>query len=853
LEMRLEQGLVRLTEGDIDLVLLDLSLPGSEGLETLLTTRQQAPQLPIIVLTGSGDSEMGRHAMAAGAQDYLIKWEMDHRLLQQTMRYAIERKRSEIAQQDHERTIRKIAEALPEIIVLIEPETGRMTFINDQVTRTLGYSIAEAQTLSYNTLVHPDDQQRLNEHFNRLLAELEENDREIEYRVKHANGEWRWLDGRHIAYGRRQGGRRVQILCAAHDATERKRAESELSQSEARYRDLVENSGLFIGTLDAEGRILSANQSVLKFLGIKRIEDLAGRKIADFLPPESQLAFQRYFRRLLKKGEASGTGRFTSPSGKEIALEFTNTLRHDSSDSMIIRCIGRDVTEQAQAKAALHESEERVRFALDAAGLGAWEWKIDSDKMVEDEVSRQLIGNQAGGLEGFLSRVIPEDREQVRARIEQALASRQHYSLEFRVFKPDGQIRWIETQARLMCTPGGQPVRLVGVVRDVTEKKRLEAEIYRTQRLESIGALASGIAHDLNNVLAPILMALHTLQQRFTDEYSQRWLSLVRRSAERGRDLIEQMIAFAKGASGERTPLQLQLLTEDLVKILHETLPRNVELEVRIPDDLWIVVGDGTQIHQVLMNLCINARDAMPGGGKLSMGAANLTLGEDEIGHRSEVKPGRFIRITIADTGVGISPQIFDRIFDPFFTTKEKGKGTGLGLSTVLGIARGHGGFIEVESEVARGSQFHVYLPAREVFVPGPKETPAPAPLNGHGELILVVDDEPNICELAKHTLESCGYRVLAADDGQAALEIFHQHKDEIQVVLTDMMMPNLDGPATIRALKHLAPQVRIIATSGIRSTSTLAELAKTEIDIFLPKPYTTETLLSVLSDLLAR
>jgi signal transduction histidine kinase len=397
----------------------------------------------------------------------------------------------------------------------------------------------------------------------------------------------------------------------------------------------------------------------------------------------------------------------------------------------------------------------------------------------------------------------------------------------------------------------GQPVRLIGVDRDVTEKKRLEAEIYRAQRLESIGALASGIAHDLNNVLAPILMALHTLQQRFTDKNSQRWLSLIYKSTERGRDLVEQMIAFAKGASGERIPLKLNHLVEDLANILRETLPKDVGLEVVLPEDLWNITGDTTQIHQVLMNLCINARDSMPHGGRLTIKAENINLTKDDVRMHSDVKSGRFIRITVADTGFGISPQTIDRIFDPFFTTKDKGKGSGLGLSTVLGIVRGHGGFVDVQSEVSHGSQFRVHLPAHEITLPSVTESQIHKPHDGNGELILIVDDEPDICEVVKHTLESCGYRVLTAHDGREAIEIFRQRQNEIEVVITDMMMPYLDGPATIRALKEIDPRVRIIATSGIRSTGKLAEAAQSGVNIFLSKPFTADQMLSTLAQVI--
>jgi len=248
------------------------------------------------------------------------------------------------------------------------------------------------------------------------------------------------------------------------------------------------------------------------------------------------------------------------------------------------------------------------------------------------------------------------------------------------------------------------------------EKKRFEAMVMRAQRMESIGALASAMAHDLNNVLAPILMGLHALQQRVTDESGRRWLSLMQKSAERGKDLIEGVLAFASGAEGERSPLQTTNLIRDIARILNGTLPKNIELQVQAPDDLWSVVGDATQIHQVLMNLCLNARDAMPAGGKLMIKARNRYLVEEERCLLPNPRQTQYVRITVADTGVGVPREILGHVFAPFFTTKERGKGSGLGLSIVLAIVRGHGGFVNFFSKVGKGTEFKVYLPAQSLI-----------------------------------------------------------------------------------------------------------------------------------------
>jgi two-component system cell cycle sensor histidine kinase/response regulator CckA len=269
----------------------------------------------------------------------------------------------------------------------------------------------------------------------------------------------------------------------------------------------------------------------------------------------------------------------------------------------------------------------------------------------------------------------------------------------------------IASQATKLLVEGGPVQRDLGG--EGAEKQRLEAMVLQAQRVESVGALATALAHDLNSALAPILMGLRALQQRCADEESQRWLTLMHKSAERGKDLIERVLAFAQGAEGECAPLKTTELIDDIAGILEETLPENIELRVRAPNDLWSVIGDATQIGQVLMNLCINARDAMPAGGKLMIRARNRYLGEEERRLAPGAPQREYVRLTVADTGSGIPREIIDHIFDPFFTTKERGKGTGLGLSTVLAIVRSHGGFLSLFTKVGKGTEFKVYLPAQ--------------------------------------------------------------------------------------------------------------------------------------------
>lgn len=381
---------------------------------------------------------------------------------------------------------------------------------------------------------------------------------------------------------------------------------------------------------------------------------------------------------------------------------------------------------------------------------------------------------------------------------------------------------------------------------DITQKKLLEAQFLRTQRLESIGTLASGIAHDLNNVLAPILMTAQLLETQYHDERSKRLLPILITNAKRGANLVKQVLSFTRGVEGDRTILQLKHLILEIWQVAKETFPKSIEINCETSRNLWTISGDATQLHQVLMNLCVNARDAMPDGGILTISAENFIVDENYAQMHLDAKNGSYIIATVSDTGMGIRQEILDRIFEPFFTTKELGKGTGLGLSTVVGIVKSHGGFINVYTEVGKGSKFQVYLPAQQTAeTTEEKELELP---QGNGELILVIDDEASIREITKTSLETYNYRAIAASDGIEAVALYAEYRDKISIVLTDMLMPAMDGLTTIRTLHKINPKVKIIAISGLATTEKMNAAYDLGIKAFLSKPYTAKQLLQTIN-----
>lgn len=495
--------------------------------------------------------------------------------------------------------------------------------------------------------------------------------------------------------------------------------------------------------------------------------------------------------------------------------------------------------------------QERLELAQQAGKIGTFEWNIQSNEIAWTAELEALYGLEPGGFDGkyndWIQTLHADDRLKTEQELWQAVKRGQGLDAEFRIVWPDDQIRWIAVKSSLFQDLEGKPLRMIGIHMDITEKKQLEAQFLRAQRLESLGTLASGIAHDLNNILTPILAVAQLLPLKLPDldQQTQHMLDILEASARRGTGLIRQILSFARGVEGKRGCLQIKHLLIEIQKIIQQTLPKSIEITTDLPSNLWTVSGDVTQLHQVFMNLCVNARDAMPEGGTLEITAENVHVDASDARKHLDANVGPYVVLTISDTGIGITPEILHRIFDPFFTTKEVGKGTGLGLSAVLGIIKSHGGFIDVQSEVNKGSQFKVYLPASQSAPVLPED--GLDRQSGQQEWILIVDDEVFIREAIKAMLEAHNYRVLTAQDGTEAITLFAEHKDKIQTVLMDLMMPSMDGLTTVSVLSRFNPNIRLIAMSGIISTETVAQAKQMGFHDFLSKPFTTRELLQSL------
>jgi two-component system cell cycle sensor histidine kinase/response regulator CckA len=423
---------------------------------------------------------------------------------------------------------------------------------------------------------------------------------------------------------------------------------------------------------------------------------------------------------------------------------------------------------------------------------------------------------------------------------------------ELRQANREGRELLVDSRWSLIRDNANHPKSVLMINSDVTEQKKLQAHFLRSQRLESIGTLAGGIAHDLNNVLTPILVSLKLLRELKGDTPAE-VLDTLETSAHRGASIVQQVLSFARGVEGEKSILQVKHPLNEVLKICKDIFPKSVEIHSHLARDVWAVHGDPTQLYQVFMNLVVNARDAMPQGGRLQVDAKNTEIDENYARMQPDAKPGRYVLVSVADTGIGIPSGMLAKIFEPFFTTKEVGKGTGLGLSTSLGIVRGHAGFLTVYSEQGKGSCFKVYLPAAEAARERSREPKSFKPPQGGGELVMVVDDESAIREIIKVTLENNGYTMLTANDGTEAVATFASEKRTIAAALIDLMMPFMDGIATIRALQRLSPQTKFLAISGLMDHARISQLNELSDVKFLAKPFTTEQILSMLESVLRK
>lgn len=645
---------------------------------------------------------------------------------------------------------------------------------------------------------------------------------------------------------------------ARSELNERQQAEAALKVKSAELEELYHNAPCGYHSFDLNGTYTSINDTELTMLGYTREEVVGQKTFGDLLTLEGGENFQANLLLLQQQGWIDDLEfEMVRKNGTILPVSLSSRVVYDRDGNYLIsRSVVVDVSERVRMRAERKLAEQKIQeqaTLIDVANDAIFVCDLDRRIIFWSQGAERLYGWQVDEVIGLdiVEILRPNETDFIDPAYQTLLLEGVWQGQIQTQTKADRPVT-IESRWTPICDAAGQAKSILSVNTDITEKKQLEAQFLRAQRLESLGTLASGIAHDMNNILTPILAASQLLPMRLpdVDDRSRSLLRMLEESARRGTDLVQQILSFARGSDGTRTSVQIRHILSEVVKVARQTFPKSIEISLNLATtDLWPICADATQLHQVLMNLTINARDAMPNGGNLTLAAENLVLDQSYVGMNIDARIGPYVMVTVAYTGTGIPPEILAQIFDPFFTTKAPGKGTGLGLSTTLGIVKSHGGFVTTHSEVGQGTQFKIYLPAE----PNPETEIAIGSLDlplGNGELVLVVDDEVSVREIIKVSLEAYNYRVVTAKDGIEAISIYAEHQAEIEIVLLDLMMPSLDSDSTIHALQKINGDISIVVMSGISATDPIADTNDLHVQAFLAKPFTAQELLQTLFEL---
>ena len=741
-----------------------------------------------------------------------------------------------------EARLSKIANHIPGVIYTfrLRPDgTMHLPFASPAVADLFAVSPAELQddAAPVFRLVHPDDLKPLE----RSIAESAQKltPWHEDYRLRHPQKGEIWIEARSTPEREADGS--VLWHGFVHDISARKRNEEQLRK----LSRAVEHSSAAVVITDFSGTIEYVNPKFTQITGYSAAEVL-GKNPSLLKSGETPRATYREMWETIKGG-GDWRGEFHNKKKNGDLFweaDSISPVRDEHNQITHFVAVKEDITIQKQAEQQIREQAALLDQTQDAVLVMGLDHRITYCNQSAVRLYGQLL-REIGDTPLF-----PSHPERC-AEVCQHTIVRGSWAGEIQDHRVWGKIRTVQSRWTLVRSLAGEQASFLITNTDVTERQRLELQLLRAQRLESLGNLAGGVAHDLNNILAPILMSLEFLRPLARQAQDLEMVAMLEEGVRRGADIVKQLLIFGRGVEGQRAELQPRNLLLEMARIIRETFPKSITLQPLFPTELWTIDADPTQIHQILLNLCVNARDAMPEGGMLTLTAENLVLDEEYAAQNPEAHAGNYIVIAVTDTGSGIPTEILDRIFEPFFTTKTPDKGTGLGLSTVLGIAKSHGGFVRVQSGPGTGSQFKVYLPALDSSTVPPAASLDANQLAGKGQLILLVDDEDAVRAMGRRMLEARGYRVATASNGAEGIVQYSHQAQEIRLVVTDMVMPIMDGAAMIRVLRRLAPRLPIVATSGLPEAPTGEPETAPPTDAFLAKPFRADALDEVLRQLL--
>ena len=750
-----------------------------------------------------------------------------------------ERKRVEDALRRSEEMYRLVSETTSDLISIITfMEKPRYLYVSPSHRAVLGYDPQDLIGKSPFGYIHPDDAKKLFPLFqNYLLARSEilsagrdkRPTERILYRLKDGWGNWRYLEttGDVLDYDR--------VLFISRDVTEKR-------ENEEKYRLLAETAREMILTLDLDGRINYANKAATEVSGYPE-QELIGKKVTEFLPPDRLPLFDEQMKKRIAGDRESFfyETEFVRKDGQRIVAEVSSSpvIRNELLAGILITA--RDVTQRRRVERALIESEEKYRLLVENANEAIFilqEGRVEFPNRKAREIGRFLgVDLQKTP---FTEYIHPLDRERVIERHRRRMRGQQlPDTYSFRLIGTGNREMWVELSAILITWEGKRAT--LNFLRDVTEQKEIERRLQQVLRMEALGALSAGIAHDFNNLLMGIqgrislmLLNLQTSHPHYRD------LREMESIVGSGSDLTKQLLGFTRGGRYQVKPADINDLINE-TSTLFGRAKKPVQIRRRLRRDVWPVEIDRGQVGQVLLNLLVNASEAMPEGGHVYLGSRNVVLGSDFVAPHG-VPAGRFVKITVRDTGAGMDERTLQRVFEPFFTTKELGRGTGLGLASAYGIVRNHGGIIVASSNLGVGTTFEIYLPASEKEVLE-EATPSLGPIPAGTETILLVEDEPRVLDICERFLKKTGYSVLPARSGSDAIKIFETQKGKIDMVVLDMIMSDMSGEEVLDRLKTADPDVKVLVSTGYAIQEQGMKFTSGRRVNFIQKPYSFRTL----------
>lgn len=850
-----------------DLVLADYSLPDCNGLQALQAVRRKDTDIPFVLISGTIGEHAAIECLRCGATDYVLKNRLERlapaiRRAVQEARERAQRKRAEMELIRRERYFRTLTEHSLDLLSILNRD-GIFLYNSPSLKTVLGYEPKEVAGKNAFALVHEEDVAETRKAFQRAL-DHPESVVTHEFRCRRKNGSWCHLEV--VGQNRLDDPEIAGVVLNTRDISDRKRAEAELRESEKQYRSIFDGSPTPMWVTDVETlHFLEVNEAAIRHYGYSREEFLRMSSHNIRSSGETE-RYRKYLNDVVKKHSGAGVGRaglwrHQKKNGENIDVEVTwSKITFGGRPALLI--MAHDITERKRAAEALEKSEASLAAAQRIAHLGSWELDLTDLKNIQSNELRwsdetyRIFGytpkQVAVSMEFFYKSAHPDDRQRIVAALEEALRKREIYDVEHRIQLPTGQERYVRERAEVVLE-AGRPVQMRGIVMDITERRQLGEQLRQSQKMEAIGQLAGGVAHDFNNILTVIHgHASLLLVDKTITSNAARSAQQITQAAERAAGLTRQLLTFSRRQVMQPRRLDLNEVVSNLTMMLGRILGEDIALGLNYWPQPALVKADKSMMEQVLLNLVVNARDAMPKGGQLSIKINEVKIQPDQQGYDSESRAGDFVCLNVIDTGCGIDPENLRRIFEPFFTTKEVGKGTGLGLATVYGIVNQHEGWINVESEMGKGSTFRVFLPKANESVPADETKMIRKTVRGGNETVLVVEDEVAVRELVCSVLGGHGYKVLQAETGVKALEIWERSKKKIDLLLTDLVMPDrLNGRELAEKLRAEKPKLKVIFTSGYSADVVGKDFVLQRGLNYLQKPYDPQKLAVVVRDCL--